>query len=142
MSRRRSHEQGSAAVELMLAAPVLLLAALLMVAGARYADAALKATAAAHSAARAASLHTDPAHARNAARHQAKAALAHAGLSCEEHTVYLQTLGPERRQSVHAQVGCRIALGDLAPLGLPGHTMVRGQASAPIDPYRDTEATS
>ncbi|MBV2365994.1 TadE/TadG family type IV pilus assembly protein [Streptomonospora nanhaiensis] len=138
--RRRRAEQGSAAVELMLAAPVLLLAALLMVAAGRYADAALEATAAAHSAARAASLHADPAHARTAARHQAKAALAHAGLSCDEHTVNFGILGSDRRQSVHAHVGCRIALGDLAPLSLPGHTVVEGEASAPVDPYRDTEA--
>jgi len=138
---RRGADGGSAAVELMLAAPVLLLAALLMVAGARHADAALEVAAAAHGAARAASLHTDPHRADDVARTQAQTALERAGLSCTDHKATVRTVGPAREEAVRVRLTCRIALADLAPLGLPGHTDLSGTSRAPIDPFRDQEET-
>lgn len=105
-----------------MAAPVLMLAALLMVAAARHADAALEVSAAAHGAARAASLHTTPAGAESAAVGHARKELQRAGLACQDHTVTLTTVGRAREQAARVRITCRIALGDLAPLGLPGHT--------------------
>ncbi|WP_017623443.1 TadE/TadG family type IV pilus assembly protein [Nocardiopsis chromatogenes] len=137
MNTKAHRERGSAAVELMAVAPVLILAALLMVAAGRQVSAAMDAASAAHSAARAAALATE-ADRQSTARAQAEASLAERGLACGSHRVSVRTTGPDRAQSAVATLTCRIALRDLAPLGLPGHTTLTRTSSAPIDPYRDT----
>ncbi|GAA1105119.1 hypothetical protein GCM10009605_45470 [Nocardiopsis composta] len=127
-------------MELMAAAPVLLLAALLMVAAGRQASAAMDVASAAHSVARAASLETDPARRGAAARTQAGASLAERGLACADHTVTVHTTGPQRAQSVRADLSCHLDLADVALLGLPGRLTVHGTSTAPVDPHRDQEA--
>ncbi|WP_051060603.1 TadE/TadG family type IV pilus assembly protein [Nocardiopsis baichengensis] len=141
MRPKAGRERGSAAVELMAVAPVLILAALLMVAAGRQVSAAMDTASAAHSAARAAALATEG-HRQGAAEAQAEASLAERGLACRHHRVSVRTLGPERAPSAVATLTCRIALRDLAPLGLGGHTTLARTSSAPIDPYRDAQPGS
>lgn len=141
MNRRT--DRGSAAVELAMAAPVLILAALLMAAAGRVVSTAITVEAAAHAAARAASLHTRPEHARAAAHDTAGAVLADSGYSCATHTLTVDTSAltgaavPGR--AVRTRLTCQVALADFAPLGLAAHIPVSATGTAPADPYRAQE---
>jgi Flp pilus assembly protein TadG len=144
MRRRHAYagaESGSAPVELMMAAPVLIAAALVMVLAGRYVAARMAVESAAHNAARTASIADDDTRARGFASAAAQAALEQRGLTCADHRLRLETAGLRRGAWTAAEVTCTVALADLALLGLPGSTDITARATSPIDTYKSEEHT-
>ena len=131
MSRR--HDRGSAVVELVLIAPLLVLVLMFLVVVGRLAEARLQLSEAAHSAARAASLAAGPAQARNAA----SAALDSlpASAACVRRDVKVDSSKFELGGAVRIVVSCHIRLDDLAGL-VPGTTTITESSVSPIDPFR------
>ncbi len=138
---RPAGEQGSAAVELAVLAPVLLLVLLLVIAGGRVSTARAQVREAARDAARAASLQRTPADADTAARMTAQTALADAGLHCQTTGTSTQATfdGAGSGGSVHVTVSCQVALADLSPVPLPGSTTVTSDATSVLDTYRSQQ---
>jgi hypothetical protein len=94
---------------------------------------------AAAAAARAASLADRPATAEVAAEQTALAALAAAGLVCQELTVEVDTSQFTHGGSVTVQVACQIPTGDLIGLGGPGTVTTSATARAPIEQHRQLQ---
>ncbi len=140
MSGRR-REQGSASLEFVVLAPVLLaLLGLLIMAG-RVAIASNSVEAAADEAARSASISRTGAGARSAAHDGARRSLARQDLRCSSVQVDVDTSGfgvpvgtPAR---VSATVTCVVQLADLALPGFPGSRTVTATAVSPLDTYRE-----
>jgi len=136
-TRSRSASRGSATVELVLAAPILILLLWFLVYCGRMSDSRLRIEDAAHQAARAASLDRDPAAARTDARSTAANALAAGGITCRSFAVATSgTLEPG--STVTASVTCTVGLSDLALLHVPGSQTLTARFSAPVDTYRGT----
>ncbi|OOC53274.1 TadE family protein [Nocardiopsis sinuspersici] len=129
-------DRGSASVELVLLTPALLAFALLMVLAGRVVDARATAEEVAHAAARAASLERTVAAAETAASGTAASSLAENGLACGDHTVALDHGGLAPGGAVTAVVECRVGLGDLTGLGVPGTYTVTGDATVVVDTFR------
>lgn len=134
-------DEGSAALELVVLAPVLLVLLALVIAAGRTSIAQSSVDAAARDAARQASLALNPQAARQAALASARQALAADGLDCVTASVLVDTGGfglpPGTPANVSATVSCQVPLGDLFLPGLPGvHTMIATFAS-PLDVYRE-----
>ncbi|MEV6819983.1 TadE family protein [Nocardiopsis dassonvillei] len=129
-------DRGSATVELVLLTPALLAFAMLMVLAGRVADANSTADQVAHSAARAASLTRSVAAAEAAASGTAASSLAENGLACGNHSVTLDHGGLTPGGAVTAVVECRIGLGDLTGLGVPGTMTITGDATVVVDTFR------
>ena len=129
-------ERGSASVELALIAPVLIMLLLLVAGLGRLALAKQEVTAAAHDAARAASLERDIGAAAGQGRAAAERALADRGMSCASLSVDVDTSGYRSGGQVRAEVVCVADLGDLAHAGLPGSKTYRAQAVVPIEQYK------
>lgn len=129
-------DDGSAVLEMVILAPVLLLILAFAVAGARLALAHQEADSVAGQAARAASMARDPLSATTAARQAATDALASAGLSCAPLSVSVDTAGFRPGGSVGVDITCTAQLGSLMPAGLVGARTVSGSALAPVDAYR------
>lgn len=129
-------DRGSASVELALLTPALLAFALLMVLAGRVADANSTADQVAHSAARAASLERSVGAAEAAASGTAASSLAENGLACGDHSVTLDHGGLTPGGAVTAVVECRVGLGDLTGLGVPGTITVTGDATVVVDTFR------
>ena len=129
-------EGGSAAVELVLATPLLLLFVLVAVAFGRLADARLQVNDAAGQAARAASIARDSGTASAVARRTAMASLAGHHLTCQPVAITVDTSSFRAGGSVTAHITCTVSLADLAPLPLPGAQTVQAAASSPIDVFR------
>jgi hypothetical protein len=127
---------GSAAVELVLVAP-LLVALLLFVAGlGRIASARGQVDGAARDAARAASLERAPAAARSAAQEAARAALAGRDITCARMAVTVGTTAFRPGGQVSTRVSCTVGLADLGLTGFPGHRTLTGAAIAPLEAWR------
>ncbi|MEV0966472.1 TadE/TadG family type IV pilus assembly protein [Streptomyces sp. NPDC049910] len=131
-------ERGSAAVELVLATPLLVLAFLVVVALGRLADTRLVVADAAHQAARAASLARSEKDAHVQARRAASQALRAAGGSCTHLTVRLTTGGLAPGVSVTARVSCTADLGDLTLTRMPGRLLLNNTASSVVDTFRSS----
>jgi len=130
-----SHERGSATVELVLLAPVLLLLLWFLVYCGRLSDTRLQIEDAAHQAARAATLHPTAPAAAEAARTTAATALDEAGITCRDLTVTTHgTLA--NGTTVTVDVTCTVDLHDLALLQVPGTLALTARAAAPVDLYR------
>jgi Flp pilus assembly protein TadG len=138
--RRPAGESGSAALELVVLAPVLLALLGLVIAAGRTSIAQGSVDAAARDAARQASLALSPAAALQDGQASARAALARDGLDCTSLSVFVDTsqFGRPVGQpaSVRALVSCTVPLSDLALPGLPGSSTLRGEFSSPLDDYR------
>ncbi|MFM9446951.1 TadE/TadG family type IV pilus assembly protein [Streptomyces acidiscabies] len=134
--RRRSTDEGSAAVELVLVTPLLVMVLLTVVALGRLADARLVVVDAAHQAARAASLARTEERARADAQSAAEAALRAARSSCTRPRVTVDTGGLEPGTSTSATVSCTAELGDLTSTGMPGAVTVKDTAHSPVDRFR------
>jgi Flp pilus assembly protein TadG len=139
MRDRRPAETGSAALELVIIAPVIVFLAALVIAAGRTSVAQEAVAAAARDAARQASLALSPAAARLAALSSARAALRGDGLTCKP-SVRLNLTGfavPAGQPSqVSATVTCAVRLSDLIVPGLPGTRYLRAAFTSPLDPYR------
>ena len=129
-------QRGSAVLEMVILAPVLLLILGLGVAGARVVLAHQEADSVAGQAARAASIARDPTQAIAAAQDTATAALAQSGLSCSPMAVSVDTSGFRAGGSVAVTITCTVQLGSLMPASLVGARTISGRATAPIDTYR------
>lgn len=124
--------------------PLLLLFVLLIVAGSRLYSGDQQINSAAASAARAASLQSDPERAAAVARDQAAAALAGAGLACSRTDVTVDTDGfnaPAGQSAVVVvDVSCTVSWSDLAVPGLPGTKNLTATAVSPLDIHREVPA--
>lgn len=133
---RRTAERGSASVELVLMAPVLILLMVFVVLVGRLGQARADVDRAARDAARAASLArtSEAAHERAAAA--ARATLADGGVSCRTMTIDLDADVFAPDGSVHATVGCSVDLADLSLLAVPGSRTITATFTQPVDAFR------
>jgi len=133
-------EAGSAALELVILAPVLLALLALVIAAGRMSIAQSSVDAAARDAARQASISLTPAAAQAAGQASARAALRLDGLDCIPlvliNVSQFVTTPPGEPASVTATVRCTVPLSDLALPGLPGSAKLQAEFTSPLDIYR------
>ena len=136
---------GSAALELVVLAPVLLVLLALIIAAGRTSIVQSSVDAAARDAARQASLALSPAAAQQAGLASARQALRDDGLDCVSEQVTVDTgvpgdsgfgLSPGTPADVSATVWCKVPLSDLFLPGLPGVHKMTATFSSPLDVYR------
>jgi Flp pilus assembly protein TadG len=128
--------RGSAAVELVLVAP-LLVALLLFVAGlGRMASTRGQVEGAAREAARAASLERSARASAAAGEAAARAALGDQQITCAELVVDVDVSAYQPGGKVTARVECTAHLADLGIAGFPGHRTFRATSIAPIETWR------
>jgi len=134
----RGREEGNAALELVVLAPVILFLLGLMIAAGRTSIAQGSVDAAARDAARQASISLTLGAAQAAAQSSAQAALSQDGLDCRP-TVHIFThnFGEQFGASITAIVRCRVPLSDLVVPGLPGSRMLSYSFTSPLDPFRE-----
>lgn len=132
-------DNGNAALELVILAPVLLGLLGLVIAAGRTTIAQGSVDAAARDAARQASISLTPAVAQGAAQASARAALQQDGLDCAP-VVVVDTsqfaTPPGEPATVTATVSCTVSLSSLALPGLPGSARLRASFTSPLDIYR------
>ena len=137
---RAHHDVGTASLELVIWAPVLLLITAVIVLAGRIAQATQAVEVAATEAARAASAAGTHTQATSRATAAAAAALSSAGLRCTQTSVDIDTSQWSRPAGtparVSATVGCRLGLADLSIPGVPGSKQVSSSASSSLDQYR------
>ena len=138
MSGRR--ESGSAALELVVLAPVLLAILALVIAAGRMSITQGAVDAAARDASRQASLALDPYSAQAAGQASARAALRRDGLGCSP-VIRIDTRGFATRPGlaalpVSATVTCAVPLADLYLPGVPGTRTLTATFTSPLDLYR------
>jgi len=137
-------DAGSAALELVVLAPVLLAVIALVIAAGRVSIAQSSVDAAARDAARQASIAFTPEAAKAAGRASAEQSLAGDGLSCVSEIVNVNTGGPDSGfqvpagtpATVSATVGCKVPLSDLYLPGTPGSHWLWSTFYSPLDVYR------
>nr|WP_308425710.1 TadE/TadG family type IV pilus assembly protein [Pilimelia terevasa] len=144
--RGAGRERGSVTIETAILAVVLLLLILLAVAAGRTVLAASAVADAAHDAARAASLQTDPPTARQAADRAAHRSLSGNGLQCQSVNTSVDTTGFTaplgQPAQVRVEVGCTLSYAKLAALpGLTATKMLRQEFTSPLDRYRTRTVT-
>ena len=130
-------EEGLAALELAILAPVIVMMLLLVVGFGRVTHGRQLVDQAAAAAARAAALSNDPGSATAAARQAAADTLQLAGMSCAGMTVEVDTSAFGPGGQVGAGVRCTADLSGLALAGLPGRVTMTAAATAPLETYRD-----
>ncbi len=134
-------EDGSAAVELTLLAPVVILLLLLIVAVGRQIQTRMQVDDAAATAARAASTARSPAQAQAAARAAVTAGLPGGTPSCRAVTVTVDASDFRPGGVVRVTVACTVDLADLTGLRLPASRTLASTSTAVIDRYRGVDAT-
>lgn len=137
--QRWSRDQGSVAAETAIAVPVLLLLVLVIgVVIGRGVDARVRLEDAAHQAARAATLTTNPSDAIHAATATAATALADLTAICPTTAIAVDTSQFRPGGAVSVTLNCRLNLtGGLAP-GLDTTRVLAASATSPIDAWRTT----
>ena len=134
-------DNGNAALELVVLAPVILFLLGLMIAAGRTSIAQGAVDAAARDAARQASISLTPGAARAAALSSARAALSEDGLDCNPvvtvDTSQFTTVGVGLPAQVTATVSCRVPLADLVVPGMPGSRLLSYTFTSPLDPFRE-----
>lgn len=134
-------DRGSTTLELVIWAPVLLLIMSVIIYAGRVAQAQQTVQAAAGEAARAASAAADRYQAGVEAKTAAAAAMESSGLRCGSSSVAVDTgqwaLPAGRAGTVTATIECDVSLHDLIAPGIPGHRVVRGDATSVLDTYRE-----
>jgi len=131
-----SPQDGSAAVELTILAPVLVVLLLFVVAVGRLVLAHQEVEAAAFDAARAASIASSAAGAQLAANQAASTDLAGHSITCAHLSTSVDTTEFTPGGVVKVEVSCTASLSGLALLALPGSETLTSQATAPVDVYR------
>lgn len=133
-------ENGSASLELVIAAPAVLLLLGLVIVGARLESAGASVEHAAAAAAREASLARTPIAAAQAARASARRNLQGVDALCQRVEVSLDTSGfsivTGHTATVAVTVSCVVALADQAVPGLPGTRTMTYRAISPLDRFR------
>lgn len=135
-SSRNRNQAGSASLEMVLIAPVLLMILLLVVGLGRMSHARQEVEAVASDAARAASLERNTSASHAAAVKAAQQSLASAGMSCQGLDVDVDVSNYQPGGQVTVQVSCTAQLQDVALSGLPGTKEYTASATVPIETYR------
>lgn len=139
--RGSARERGSATLEVLVLAPVMLAAVGFAIAGGRIETAHQAVDQAAYAAARQASIARDSGTARTLATSTARTMLTQRGLNCTAVAVDLDLSGFSaplgQPATVRANISCVVGLSDLAVPGLPGGKQLTATAASPIDPYRE-----
>jgi Flp pilus assembly protein TadG len=138
---RNGPDDGNAALELIILAPVLIALIGLVIAAGRTTLAQGSVAAAARDAARQASIARSPAEAQQEATSSATTALNGDGLNCQPQAqVLVNTNGfgvpIGQPAEVTATVICEVPLSDLWLPGAPGSKRLIATFSSPLDPYR------
>lgn len=136
MTAHRSTQQGSASLELAVAAPVMVLFLLFAVLAGRLAQAQEDVENAAWGAARAASTHHDPGAARSDAVATARQVLLGRRVTCRRLDVSVDTSALVAGGQVRTEVTCIVGLADLSLLAVPGTRAVRARAAEVVDRFR------
>lgn len=140
MAKRLRDERGSAAIEVVMLAPVVAALLLVIIFGGRVALTRQAVQAAAADAARAASLARAADAARSNATSIATVSLANQQISCARTAVIVDTSGfakpPGTPADVRVTMVCDLAIGDLALPGLPGTFRIESDMISPLDTYR------
>lgn len=138
--RGRGRDRGSASLEVAVIAPAIIALLSLMIAFGRVIDASGTVDAAAHAAARAASLQRDADSAQTQARTAAEDSLSGDGVTCQTTDVSVDTSGYSldvgQAATVTATVSCTARLSDIGLPGLPGSKTLTSSFTSPIDTYR------
>ena len=133
-------ENGSASLELVIAAPSVLLLLGLVIVGARLESAGASVEHAAAAAARAASWARTPVAAEQAARISVRRNLQGADALCQRVEVSLDAGGfaivAGHTATVAVTVSCVVGLGDQAVPGMPGSRTLTYRAVSPLDRFR------
>ncbi len=132
-------DDGNAALELVILAPVLLGLVGLVIAAGRTSIAQGSVDAAARDAARQASIALTPAAAQAAGEASARAALRRDGLDCAPVVAISSgqfSVPVGQPAIVSATVSCTVSLANLALPGLPGKASLRASFTSPLDIYR------
>jgi hypothetical protein len=129
-------DRGSATVELVLIAPVLVLMMLFAVAAGRFSVARNQVNEAARDAAREASTWRVPQSASTHGVERGLASLADSHMSCHEPRVDIDTSDLRPGGGVVADVTCTVELGDLVGLQLGGEKTFQARAVAVVDTFR------
>lgn len=133
MRRSRRRDAGSSTVEIAVATPLLVLVLMFVVACGRLVSIQLATDAAAHAAARVATLATT---ALTADAEKAAATTLADRASCSRIHTRLDTSNDAPGGTVTATVTCDVSLADLTLLGIAGAWRVTATATAPVDTYR------
>ena len=140
LRRHRRGEQGSAAIEAAILGPPLLLLIGLAIVGGRIQVAGGAIEAAAHDAARAASISRTAGQARAAAVAAADATLSQQGLHCASLSVAVDTSGfavpVGQPATVSASITCVVDFRDLVADGLPGSKTLTARFVCVLDTFR------
>ncbi|MBO0822364.1 MAG: pilus assembly protein [Actinobacteria bacterium] len=133
-------DSGSAPLELVVLAPILLSLLGLVIAAGRTAVVEGSVAAAARDAARQASISLTPVAAQANGQASAEAALRQDGLDCHPvvviDTSQFTSVPVGQPASVTAVVSCTVPLANLALPGLPGTARLRASFTSPLDIYR------
>jgi Flp pilus assembly protein TadG len=132
----QSGDAGSSTVELAILAPLFVGLLLLVVFCGRLVTAQLDLDAAAHGAARAASIARSVPSATADAQRTALETLAARGVTCGQPSVQVDTGGLRPGGVVTVTVSCHVPLSDLALIAVPGTRVVSATSRSPIDVWR------
>jgi len=139
MTSQRRDQRGSAAVEIVLLAPMLGALVLVVIFGGRLALARQTVQAAAADAARAASIARSADEAKRSATRIAEATMSNKGVTCATSSVEVDTSGfqqpPGTPATTSVTIACDVATADLS-LPLPGTTRVSATSSSELDVFR------
>lgn len=127
---------GSATVEFVILAPLLIGLVLFVALCGRLGTTQLDLDAAAHGAARAASIARTVPEATASARQTALDILATRGITCGDPTVSVNTGNLRPGGTVTVSVSCRVPLSDLAVIGVGGTRTVTATSTSPVDLWR------
>lgn len=133
---RPRNERGTAALEIVVLAPVLIVVLLFVVGLGRMAHADQQVQSVAADAARAASLERNTSASAAAARQAAQASLGEAGVSCTDLDVSVNLSSYEPGGQVSVTVTCTADLGAAAMAGFPGSRVFTASSTVPIENWR------
>ncbi len=139
----REPDRGSAVIETVVLAPVLLAFVAMVIFGGRWAIAGQAVQAAAADAARAASIARTPADAAADATVAATTSLTNQHVRCAPQDVAVDTTGftvpVGRVATVSVRLSCVVDMGDLALPGVPGTTTLTSTMTSPLDTHRSRQ---
>ena len=136
-TRRDRLDTGTATIEMVLLAPIVIAFVLLVVVLGRIAETGAEVTGAARDAARAASLARTPGSAASAAQAAAASALAGESVDCSTGvSVTVSTTRWFPGGSVRVTVACTVRLSDVGFSMLPGSKRMTASATAPLERFR------
>ena len=137
----RDRQRGSMATEVAVNVPLILVLLVFIAVANRAVTARQDVDSVAQAAARAASLHRDPASAQQAAVEAAEANLGDGRVTCTPLVVNVDTSGFQPGGSVTVTISCTVDYTDLAAgFPIPGALTFTGAAASPVDVWRGEPA--